>query len=41
MDLDEGNMKIKKINTSKQEIIRLIEYLWILCKSPRYKTKKA
>jgi hypothetical protein len=41
MDLDEFNEVIKEINTSKQDIRRLIEDTWRLCKSPRHKTKNA
>jgi hypothetical protein len=40
MDLDEGDMMIKKINTSMQSIERLIEDLCRTYKVQRHKPKK-
>jgi hypothetical protein len=36
MDLDESNVVIMEINTSNQDIRRLIGYLSRSCKSPRH-----
>jgi hypothetical protein len=40
MDLDKGNMMIKKINTSKQVIRKPIKDLIRSCKSPRHKMEE-
>jgi hypothetical protein len=40
VDLEEENTTITEINTSKQDIGRLIEDLSRSCKSPRYKKEE-